>query len=181
MGDNTIAVTDVGQHQMWTAKYWNHPLGKSFITSAGLGTMGFGLGAAIGAKLGMPDKNIVLVTGDGSFRMNCNEMATVSTYKVPMLILLLNNSTLGMVRQWQKLFSNARYSETDMDPSVDYVMLAKAYGIEGYKATNLQELKSILSEIKIDRPVFLECVINTDYDVYPIVPPNETLLNLICN
>lgn len=181
VGDNTIAVTDVGQHQMWTAKYWNHPLGKSFITSAGLGTMGFGLGAAIGAKLGMPDKNIVLVTGDGSFRMNCNEMATVSTYKVPMLILLLNNSTLGMVRQWQKLFSNARYSETDMDPSVDYVMLAKAYGIEGYKATNLQELKSILSEIKIDRPVFLECVINTDYDVYPIVPPNETLLNLICN
>ena len=181
VGDNTIAVTDVGQHQMWTAKYWNFSLGKSFITSAGLGTMGFGLGAAIGAKIGMPNKNVVLVTGDGSFRMNCNEMATVSTYKVPILILLFNNSTLGMVRQWQKLFSNERYSETDIAPSVDYVMLAKAYGIDGYKATNMEELQSVLNEINIDRPVFLECVIDTDYDVYPIVPPNETLLNLICN
>lgn len=181
VGDNTVVVTDVGQHQMWTAKYWDFTLGKNFITSAGLGTMGFGLGAAIGAKLGVPNKNIVLVTGDGSFRMNCNEMATISTYKIPVLILLLNNSTLGMVRQWQKLFSKKRYSQTDVDPSVDYVMLAKAYGIDGYKATNLKELKNILSEVNMDKPVFLECVINRDYDVYPIVPPNETLLNLICN
>lgn len=181
MGDNTVVVTDVGQHQMWTAKYWNFPLGKNFITSAGLGTMGFGVGAAIGAKLGVPNKNVVLVTGDGSFRMNCNEMATISTYKIPVLILLLNNSTLGMVRQWQKLFSKKRYSQTNVDPSVDYVMLAKAYGIDGYKATNLEELKDILSEVNMDKPVFIECVINRDYDVYPIVPPNETLLNLICN
>lgn len=181
VGDNTVVVTDVGQHQMWTAKYWDFTLGKNFITSAGLGTMGFGVGAAIGAKLGVPNKNIVLVTGDGSFRMNCNEMATISTYKISVLILLLNNSTLGMVRQWQKLFSKKRYSQTDVDPSVDYVMLAKAYGIDGYKATNLKELKDILSEVNMDKPVFLECVINMDYDVYPIVPPNETLLNLICN
>lgn len=181
VGDNTVVVTDVGQHQMWTAKYWDFTLGKSFITSAGLGTMGFGVGAAIGAKLGVPNKNIVLVTGDGSFRMNCNEMATISTYKIPVLILLLNNSTLGMVRQWQKLFSKKRYSQTDVDPSVDYVMLAKAYGIDGYKATNLKELKDFLSEVNMDKPVFLECVINRNYDVYPIVPPNETLLNLICN
>ncbi|MDU4860284.1 MAG: biosynthetic-type acetolactate synthase large subunit [Terrisporobacter othiniensis] len=181
VGDNTVVVTDVGQHQMWTAKYWDFTLGKNFITSAGLGTMGFGVGAAIGAKLGVPNKNIVLVTGDGSFRMNCNEMATISTYKIPVLILLLNNSTLGMVRQWQKLFSKKRYSQTDVDPSVDYVMLAKAYGIDGYKATNLKELKNILSEVNMDKPVFLECVINRNYDVYPIVPPNETLLNLICN
>ena len=181
VGDNTVVVTDVGQHQMWTAKYWDFTLGKNFITSAGLGTMGFGVGAAIGAKLGVPNKNIVLVTGDGSFRMNCNEMATISTYKIPVLILLLNNSTLGMVRQWQKLFSKKRYSQTDVDPSVDYVMLAKAYGIDSYKATNLKELKNILSEVNMDKPVFLECVINRDYDVYPIVPPNETLLNLICN
>ena len=181
LGHNTVAVTDVGQHQMWTAKYWNFSRGKSFITSAGFGTMGFGLGAAIGAKIGMPDKNVVLVTGDGSFRMNCNEMATVSTYKVPMLILLFNNSTLGMVRQWQKLFCNERYSETDISPSVDYVMLARAYGIEGYKATNMDELKDVLHNINIDKPVFLECVIDTNYDVYPIVPPNEALLNLICN
>ena len=181
LGKNTVTVTDVGQHQMWAAKYGKLPLGKSFITSAGLGTMGFGLGAAIGAKLGQMDKNVVLVTGDGSFRMNCNEMATVSTYKIPMLILLLNNSVLGMVRQWQKLFSNERYSETNIDPSVDYVMLSKAYGIEGYKVNNLEELKEVLDKIQIDKPIFLECVINKDYDVYPIVPPNETLLNLICN
>ncbi|WP_148558019.1 biosynthetic-type acetolactate synthase large subunit [Terrisporobacter glycolicus] len=181
VGDNTVVVTDVGQHQMWTAKYWDFTLGKNFITSAGLGTMGFGVGAAIGAKLGVPNKKIVLVTGDGSFRMNCNEMATISTYKIPVLILLLNNSTLGMVRQWQKLFSKKRYSQTNVDPSVDYVMLAKAYGIDGYKATNLKELKDILSEVNMDKPVFLECVINMNYDVYPIVPPNETLLNLICN
>ena len=176
LGKNTVTVTDVGQHQMWAAKYGNFSLGKSFITSAGLGTMGFGLGAAIGAKLGQMDKNVLLVTGDGSFRMNCNEMATVSTYKIPMLILLLNNSVLGMVRQWQKLFS-----ETNIDPSVDYVMLSKAYGIEGYKVNNLEELKEVLDKIQIDKPIFLECVINKDYDVYPIVPPNETLLNLICN
>lgn len=181
LGKNTVTVTDVGQHQMWAAKYGKFPLGKSFITSAGLGTMGFGLGAAIGAKLGQMDKNVLLVTGDGSFRMNCNEMATVSTYKIPMLILLLNNSVLGMVRQWQKLFSNERYSETNIDPSVDYVMLSKAYGIEGYKVNNLEELKEVLDKIQIDKPIFLECVINKDYDVYPIVPPNETLLNLICN
>lgn len=181
LGKNTVTVTDVGQHQMWAAKYGKFPRGKSFITSAGLGTMGFGLGAAIGAKLGQMDKNVVLVTGDGSFRMNCNEMATVSTYKIPMLILLLNNSVLGMVRQWQKLFSNERYSETNIDPSVDYVMLSKAYGIEGYKASNLEELKEVLDKIQIDKPIFLECIINKDYDVYPIVPPNETLLNLICN
>ena len=181
LGKNTVTVTDVGQHQMWAAKYGNFSLGKSFITSAGLGTMGFGLGAAIGAKLGQMDKNVLLVSGDGSFRMNCNEMATVSTYKIPMLILLLNNSVLGMVRQWQKLFSNERYSETNIDPSVDYVMLSKAYGIEGYKVNNLEELKEVLDKIQIDKPIFLECVINKDYDVYPIVPPNETLLNLICN
>lgn len=181
LGKNTVTVTDVGQHQMWAAKYGNFSLGKSFITSAGLGTMGFGLGAAIGAKLGQMDKNVLLVTGDGSFRMNCNEMATVSTYKIPMLILLLNNSVLGMVRQWQKLFSNERYSETNIDPSVDYVMLSKAYGIEGYKVNNLEELKEVLDKIQIDKPIFLECVINKDYDVYPIVPTNETLLNLICN
>ena len=181
LGKNSVAVTDVGQHQMWTAKYWNFSVGKTYITSAGLGTMGFGLGAAIGTKIAAKNKNVVLVTGDGSFRMNCNEMATVSTYNIPILILLFNNSTLGMVRQWQKLFSNKRYSETDIDPSVDYVKLANAYGIEGYRADNISKLKEILETITIDKPVFVECVIDTDYDVYPIVPPNETLLNLICN
>ncbi len=177
----TVVVTDVGQHQMWAAKYWNFKGNKSFITSAGLGTMGFGLGAAIGAKVGNIDKNVVLVTGDGSFRMNCNELATVANYNVPMLILLLNNRTLGMVRQWQKLFSNERYSQTDINENVDYVKLVNAYKIDGYKISNMEELGKVLDVIDFNKPVFLQCDIDKDYDVYPIVAPNDALENLICN
>ncbi|AXU27590.1 UNVERIFIED_CONTAM: acetolactate synthase, large subunit, biosynthetic type [Clostridioides difficile] len=177
----TVVVTDVGQHQMWAAKYWNFKGNKSFITSAGLGTMGFGLGAAIGTKAGNVDKNVVLVTGDGSFRMNCNELATVANYNVPMLILLLNNRTLGMVRQWQKLFSNQRYSQTDINENVDYVKLVNAYNIDGYKVSNMEELGKALDMIDFNKPVFLQCDIDKDYDVYPIVAPNDALENLICN
>ncbi|MCJ0222436.1 biosynthetic-type acetolactate synthase large subunit [Clostridioides difficile] len=177
----TVVVTDVGQHQMWAAKYWNFKGNKSFITSAGLGTMGFGLGAAIGTKVGNVDKNVVLVTGDGSFRMNCNELATVANYNVPMLILLLNNRTLGMVRQWQKLFSNQRYSQTDINENVDYVKLVNAYNIDGYKVSSMEELGKALDMIDFNKPVFLQCDIDKDYDVYPIVAPNDTLENLICN
>ncbi|EGT3693763.1 biosynthetic-type acetolactate synthase large subunit [Clostridioides difficile] len=177
----TVVVTDVGQHQMWSAKYWNFKGNKSFITSAGLGTMGFGLGAAIGTKAGNVDKNVVLVTGDGSFRMNCNELATVANYNVPMLILLLNNRTLGMVRQWQKLFSNQRYSQTDINENVDYVKLVNAYNIDGYKVSNMEELGKVLDVIDFNKPVFLQCDIDKDYDVYPIVAPNDALENLICN
>lgn len=177
----TVVVTDVGQHQMWAAKYWNFKGNKSFITSAGLGTMGFGLGAAIGTKAGNVDKNVVLVTGDGSFRMNCNELATVANYNVPMLILLFNNRTLGMVRQWQKLFSNQRYSQTDINENVDYVKLVNAYNIDGYKVSNMEELGKALDVIDFNKPVFLQCDIDKDYDVYPIVAPNDALENLICN
>ncbi|EML6500286.1 biosynthetic-type acetolactate synthase large subunit [Clostridioides difficile] len=177
----TVVVTDVGQHQMWAAKYWNFKGNKSFITSAGLGTMGFGLGAAIGTKAGNVDKNVVLVTGDGSFRMNCNELATVANYNVPMLILLFNNRTLGMVRQWQKLFSNQRYSQTDINENVDYVKLVNAYNIDGYKVSNMEELGKALNMIDFNKPVFLQCDIDKDYDVYPIVAPNDALENLICN
>ncbi|MCG3638841.1 biosynthetic-type acetolactate synthase large subunit [Clostridioides difficile] len=177
----TVVVTDVGQHQMWVAKYWNFKGNKSFITSAGLGTMGFGLGAAIGTKVGNVDKNVVLVTGDGSFRMNCNELATVANYNVPMLILLLNNRTLGMVRQWQKLFSNQRYSQTDINENVDYVKLVNAYNIDGYKVSSMEELGKALDMIDFNKPVFLQCDIDKDYDVYPIVAPNDALENLICN
>lgn len=178
---STVVVTDVGQHQMWVAKYWNFKGNKSFITSAGLGTMGFGLGAAIGTKVGNVDKNVVLVTGDGSFRMNCNELATVANYNVPMLILLLNNRTLGMVRQWQKLFSNQRYSQTDINENVDYVKLVNAYNIDGYKVSSMEELGKALDMIDFNKPVFLQCDIDKDYDVYPIVAPNDALENLICN
>lgn len=180
-GKNSIVVTDVGQHQMWSAKCWKFSKGKTFITSAGLGTMGFGLGAAIGAKIGNSSKNVVLVTGDGSFRMNCNELATVANYNIPILILLFNNNTLGMVRQWQKLFSNKRYSETDILDNLDYIMLGNSYGIKGYKVDTIDELVKILSKLKLNKPIILQCNISKDYDVYPIVPPNDALENLICH
>ena len=181
MGSNTTVVTDVGQHQMWAAQYWEFEQGRTYITSGGLGTMGFGLGGAMGTKLGTLDKKVVLVTGDGSFKMNCNELATLATYNIPVVILLLNNNALGMVRQWQNLFSNQRYSETDVYDKTDYVMLANAYGIEGHKAQNLDELNSILENLTLDKPVLVECQIDHDINVYPIVPPNDNLLNLICN
>ena len=181
LGGNTTVVTDVGQHQMWAAQYWKFEQGRTYITSGGLGTMGFGLGGAMGTKLGTPDKKVVLVTGDGSFKMNCNELATVATYNIPVVILLLNNNALGMVRQWQNLFSNKRYSETDIYDKTDYIMLANAYGVEGHKAESLDELNSILENLTLDKPVLVECKIDHDINVYPIVPPNDNLLNLICN
>ncbi|SCH72776.1 MULTISPECIES: biosynthetic-type acetolactate synthase large subunit [unclassified Romboutsia] len=181
IGSNSIVVTDVGQHQMWTAKYWEYSKGKTLITSAGLGTMGFGLGAAIGSKVGNENKLVVLVTGDGSFRMNCNELATVSKYRIPIVIVLLNNGALGMVRQWQKLFSHERYSETDIDNSLDYVVLAKAYNIDGYSISDIDELNLVLNKVDFNKPIILQCNINKDYNVYPIVPPNDALENLICH
>ncbi len=181
IGKDSIVVTDVGQHQMWTAKYWNFNTGRNFITSAGLGTMGFGVGAAIGSKVGNQDKNVVLITGDGSFRMNCNELATISAYNIPITIVLFNNSSLGMVRQWQKLFMNKRYSEIDIQNNVDYVQLAKAYGINGYEINSLDELNDVLSKLNLNEPIFLQCNIDKEYDVYPIVAPNDKLENLICN
>ena len=181
LGKDCVAVTDVGQHQMWTAKYWNFTEGRTLITSAGLGTMGFGLGAAIGAKLGNSKKNVILLTGDGSFRMNCNELATISQYNIPIVIVLLNNQSLGMVRQWQKLFSKERYSETDIECNVDYIALGRAYNIDGFRVDSLGQLKEALSNYRGDRAIIIQCDIKKDYDVYPIIPPNETLDNLIYN
>lgn len=177
---NTVVATDVGQHQMWTGQYWNFNKSNEFITSGGLGTMGFGIGAAIGAQIGNPDKKTILVTGDGSFRMNCEELVTISKYKLPVKIVLLNNNTLGMVRQWQRMFSNARYSETDNYDDVNYQMLAAAYGIKAYKAESMKELELILEEINnVNEPIFLECKINHDCSVYPIVPPGRPIDELL--
>ncbi|WDV45955.1 biosynthetic-type acetolactate synthase large subunit [Clostridiaceae bacterium M8S5] len=169
---DTIVVTDVGQHQMWTAQYWKFTKPRTFITSGGLGTMGFGLGAAIGAKIGKQDKRVVLITGDGSFRMNCNELSTLAKCKLPVIIVLFNNSTLGMVRQWQTLFSGQRYSQTDITGEVDYIKLAKAYGINGYKVDNLKGLQTTI-EIHCqndNEAVLVECTIDKDEMVLPIVP-----------
>jgi acetolactate synthase-1/2/3 large subunit len=179
---NTIVATEVGQHQMWTGQYWQFNKSNEFITSGGLGTMGFGLGAAIGAQIGNPNKRTVLITGDGSFRMNCQELVTVAKYKLPIKIVMFNNNTLGMVRQWQRMFSNARYSETDNYDEVNYQVLAYAYGIKSYKAETLQELKNIISETyNLNEPLFIECKINHDCSVYPIVPPGRPIDELLLN
>lgn len=177
---DTVVATDVGQHQMWTGQYWNFNKSNEFITSGGLGTMGFGIGAAIGAQVGNPNKKTVLITGDGSFRMNCEELLTIAKYKLPVKIMMLNNNTLGMVRQWQRMFSNAKYSETDNYDEVDYKMLAAAYGIKAYKAESLDELKHVLEETKnMDEPILLECKIDHDCSVYPIVPPGRPIDELL--
>lgn len=177
--NGTIVTTDVGQHQMWTAQHWKFKQGRNFVTSGGLGTMGFGLGAAIGSAVGNPNKRVVLVTGDGSFRMNLNELATVRDYNLPIVILLFNNHSLGMVRQWQKLFSNERYSETDISFNIDYLKLCESFSIESHEVENLNELQRILKEADTNEPLFVQCNIDKDFDVYPIVPPNEVLENLI--
>ncbi|MFA9424147.1 MAG: biosynthetic-type acetolactate synthase large subunit [Sedimentibacter sp.] len=179
---NTIVTTDVGQHQMWTGQYWQFNKSNEFITSGGLGTMGFGIGAAIGAQVGNPNKKTLLMTGDGSFRMNCQEMVTIAKYKLPIKIIMFNNNTLGMVRQWQRMFSNGRYSETDNYDDVNYQMLASSYGIKAYKAETIDELKDILIETyNVNEPIFLECKISNECSVYPIVPPGRPIDELLLN
>lgn len=177
---DTIVATDVGQHQMWTGQFWQFNNSNEFITSGGLGTMGFGIGAAIGAQIGNPHKKTVLITGDGSFRMNCEELVTISKYKLPIKIVLLNNNSLGMVRQWQRMFSNARYSETDNYDNVDYQMLASAYGIKSYKAYTMEELEKALNKTdNLNEPILLEYKIDKDCSVYPIVPPGRPIDELL--
>ncbi len=174
---DAVVSTDVGQHQMWTAQYYNFKTPRSFITSGGLGTMGFGLGAAIGVSCG--DKESLLITGDGSFRMNLNEMATVSKYKLPITIVLFNNQTLGMVRQWQAMFQDERYAETCIDDEVDYIALSHAFGIKAYQVKNQDELEDVLKKRNKSEPLLIECKIDKDAKVLPIVPPGQSISNFV--
>lgn len=179
-GEDTIVVTEVGQHQMWTAQYYGFEKPRKFITSGGLGTMGFGLGAAIGAQIGNPEQTVVHIAGDGSFKMNSNELGTVSKYNIPLKTFVFNNNALGMVRQWQRLFCDARFSETDGDDSVDFVKLAEAYGIDGYRVRSIDELEAVLEKIKsTKRPVVVDCIIDHDENVYPIIPPGKGITEMV--
>ncbi|MDR1506153.1 MAG: biosynthetic-type acetolactate synthase large subunit [Treponema sp.] len=174
LGPGAIAVTDVGQHQMWAARYYPAFGPRSFITPGGLGAMGFGLGAAIGAKLANPERPVVLFTGDGSFRMNSPELGTVSARKIPLLIVLLNNSGLGMVRQWQKLFCGGNFCETDLGETPDFPILANAYGVSGFRAKTPGEFTAALDKAMVhlaeSRAVLVEAVIDRNEMVLPMVP-----------
>jgi len=178
-GDESVVTTDVGQHQMWVAQYYRFEKPRKLISSGGLGAMGYGLGAAIGASLAQGRKRTVLFTGDGSFGMNLNELATAVTQKLPITIILFNNNTLGMVRQWQTLFFNRRYSNTTLERSTDFPAVAKAFGAAGYKADDLDVLAGILTNAPDDRPCLIECRIDTDEKVLPMIPVGGTINDVI--
>ncbi len=175
-----IITTEVGQHQMWAAQFYKYTKPKTFLSSGGLGTMGYGTGASIGAQIGMPECQVVHIAGDGSFRMNCNELATISHYNVPVIIIIMNNSTLGMVRQWQTTFYESRYSQTTLDRGPDFALLAKAYGIQGYDIHTQEAFKEAFKEaLNAHRPAVLNCHIGMDEKVLPMVAPGAAINDLI--
>lgn len=177
--EGTIITTDVGQHQMWTAQYVTFDRPRRFVSSGGLGTMGFGLGAAMGAYVATKDPT-VLITGDGSFGMNLNELATAVTYKLPIVIVLMNNGVLGMVRQWQTLFFGKRYSNTVLDRKTDFVKLAKAFGAEGYLAETPVEFRQAFAKAcKAKGPVVIDTRIDKDEFVLPMLPPGGAIDDII--
>ena len=166
-----VITTDVGQHQMWAAQYYRYTEPRTFISSGGLGTMGYGLGACIGAKMGVPDKICINIAGDGCFRMNMNELATASRYRIPIIQIVINNHVLGMVRQWQTLFYGRRYSQTILSDEVDYCKVAEGLGCRAYRVTKTEEVLSVIQKaIASDGPVLIECVIDSDDKVFPMVP-----------
>lgn len=174
LGDDAIIVTDVGQHQMITAQYYQYSKPRSFISSCGLGTMGYGMGAAIGVKTAHPDRPVVLITGDGSFHMNMNEMACAASQNLPLVVLVFNNSVLGMVRQWQTLFYKKRYSETSINRQTDFVKLAEAFGAKGYRIVLRSEIEPVMKEaLECGKPCIIDCIIDPDDSVYPIIPPGK--------
>lgn len=173
---NAIITTEVGQHQMWAAQYFNYRAPRTFLSSGGLGTMGYGMGAAMGAQVANPGKQVVNIAGDGSFHMNCNELVTLYKQQIPMIELLFNNSVLGMVRQWQRLFYDKRFSQTTLDRGTDYVALANAYHVKGLRITKKSEVEQVLCEaLAAKEPVLIECIIDRDLNVLPMIPPGGAL------
>ena len=171
-----IISTEVGQHQMWAAQFYKYTKPRTFLTSGGLGTMGYGLGAALGAKSGREDKVVVNIAGDGCFRMNMNEIATAVRHNIPVIQVVINNHVLGMVRQWQNLFYGQRYSATVLNDAVDFVKLAEAMGAEGIRVTTQEEFKSAFEKaMNLGRPVVIDCQIDSDDKVWPMVAPGAAI------
>ena len=171
-----IISTEVGQHQMWAAQFYKYTQPRTLLTSGGLGTMGYGLGASLGAKCGMPEKTVVNIAGDGCFRMNMNEIATAARYNIPIIQVVINNHVLGMVRQWQNLFYGQRYSATVLNDAVDFVKLAEAMGAVGVRATTQEEFKeAFATALTMGRPVVIDCQIDCDDKVWPMVAPGAAI------
>lgn len=178
--EDTIIATDVGQHQLWSAQYNGRRHPRQFLTSGGLGTMGFGYGAAVGAQIAFPGRTVVHITGDGSFHMNLNEICTAVSYKLPVITIIMNNRVLGNVRQWQTMFYGGRYSQTDPHRKTDYVKLADAFGAVGYRATNIAELREALRKAQqSEGPVLIDCQIDKDERVLPMIPAGGTIDDLV--
>ena len=174
-GDAIIS-TEVGQHQMWAAQFYKYSKPRTLLTSGGLGTMGYGLGASIGAQIGCPNKQIINLAGDGCFRMNMNELATAAHYNVPIIEVVFNNNVLGMVRQWQTLFYGKRYSQTMLSQDIDYVKLAEAMSVTAFRVTKKEEVDEVIKKaLKAKGPVFIEVVIDRNESVWPMVPAGATL------
>lgn len=179
-GDDAVIVTDVGQHQMWAAQYCRRSHPRQFLTSGGLGTMGYGYGAAIGAQVGCPDKKIVHITGDGSFHMNLNECCTAVSNQLPVVTVIMNNSVLGMVYQWQTMFYDKHYAATTPHRKTDFVKLAEAFGARGVRCTNLAEFKTALTEaLAADGPTLIDCVIDCEERVLPMVPAGKSVRDYV--
>ena len=173
---DALITTDVGQHQMWAAQYYRYTRPRPFLSSGGLGTMGYGLGACIGAQLGQPDKLCINIAGDGCFRMNMNELATANRYNIPIIQVIINNHVLGMVRQWQTLFYGKRYSQTVLDDSVDFCKVAEGLGCEAIRVTTKEEVEPALRKaIACGKPVVIECLIPEDDKVFPMVPAGAAI------
>lgn len=177
---NAIVATDVGQHQMWSCQYFHFNRPGQLLTSGGFGTMGFGYGAAFGAKLGNPNQVVVHCTGDGCFRMNCHELATVSYYDIPVITIVFNNHTLGMVRQWQTLIYGQRYSQTTLDRAPDFVKLAEAYGVAGYRVTNVEEFQTAFQKaMESGHPAVIDAMLDMDEMVHPMVGGTSPVTNFL--